>query len=254
MRLTDNEYVMIQSSIDLISSELSRTGMHVTIEDDFAGWAAFMETAPGIASVSSTFDPRHSNVAPTNAFWIAIRDADDAVIGCDCLRLFETDDFIELIRSYRLFFDRKPVLWHHPLRLLVPRDMPQLAGRVVYVGGLWVSPDHRGSKLSTIMPRLARAFCLRHFAMDWLVGFVRDSPGRAAMGRERFGSMQSVPCINGYFPPQNRDAAYRLNYTSRWQALEQIRALAEAAEPQPVAPPSEVAPKRRRYQLSARQA
>lgn len=236
MRLTDDEYLHIQFLIDSLETDLAKIGMRVTVEDDFAEWVAFMETAPGIASVSSTFDPRHSVVTSANAFWIAIRDEVGDVVGCDCLRLFETDDFIEMIRSYRLFFDRKPVMRHRPLALRLPLDMPRLAGRVVYTGGLWVAPSHRGGGLSTAMPRLARALCLRHFAMDWLVGLVRDTPGRAAMGRERFGSLQSVPCFNGYFPPQDRDAAYRLNYTSRWQALQQIYLLTEPAPIEPLPP------------------
>lgn len=221
-RLTDAEMSSIQAYIDKACQDLATAGFHLTVESNMAEWVALMEKAPAILTVSPAFDPRHSHVHPGNCFWIGIRTESDHIAACQCHRLYITDDVINLIRSYKMFFDKAPVLQFRPLTFAVPNDAPIISGRVSYGGGLWVHPDFRGTGLSQYTPRLARALSLRHFDVDWNVAMAIDTPGRLSLAKDRYGIKNRFPCIDGYYPPKGGEGSYHLVYMSRQELLQQI--------------------------------
>ena len=228
-RLTDEQLSRIQAYVDRVIAELKLSGLSLVVGTDLGEWARFMRTAPGIAAVTTTFDPEHSYVHPGNSFWISLRDQAGAIVGCNCFRLFVTDDVLPLIRSWRLFFDRQPLLEMKPLRLVSPSDIPIISGRVGYGGGYWLHPSQRGKGLTRLVPRVCRALGLRHFDVDWVFGLHKETPGRTAMARESYGLPNQFPCIRGYFPPRGEDGAYRIAYIHRGEMLQLI--YADAARP-----------------------
>ena len=143
-RFTDRQLELLQAYVDKVVAAFDEAGLAFTVEGDLREWAETMRAAPSITAVSPSFDPDHSWLTPANSFWVCLRDGSGQVIGCICSRLFETDDMMQIIRSYRLFFDRKPVLDLRPLRLVAPDDVPIISGRIGYTGGYWLHPDWRG--------------------------------------------------------------------------------------------------------------
>jgi hypothetical protein len=77
----------------------------LNIDADMTAWARAMASAPGMALVNPTFDPRWSPLSPANSFWLDIR-AGSRTVAMIAARLFVTDDYLELMRSTRLWYDR----------------------------------------------------------------------------------------------------------------------------------------------------
>ena len=221
-RLTDEQLTRIQSYLDRALEQLRDLGLGLVVDSDLGEWARFLRAAPGIAAVTTSFDPEHSYVHPGNSFWLRLHDRRDETVGCICFRLFLTDDILPLIRSWRLFFDRTPLLELHPLHLVNPSDIPIIAGRVGYAGGYWLHPDQRGKGLTRLLPRINRALGLRHFDADWVFGLNKDTANRAAMVRDSYGMPNRFSCIDGYFPPRGEDGSYQVVYVHRGEMLRLI--------------------------------
>ena len=232
-RLSDVQLARIQVYIDRAVSELGELGLRLAVSSDMAEWARFLRSAPGTTAVTTTFDPEHSYVTPNNSYWLALRNQRDAIVGCICLRLFETADVLQLVRSWRLFFDRAPLLEMQPLQLVNPSDIPIIGGRVGYAGGYWLHPEQRGRGLTRLLPRINRALALRHFDTDWVCGLNKDTPNRVAMVQDSYGMTSQFSCIHGYFPPRGEEGRYQLVYVHRGEMLKLI--YDDAARPGPLA-------------------
>lgn len=223
-RFTDRQLELLQAYVDKVVAAFDEAGLAFTVEGDLREWAETMRAAPSITAVSPSFDPDHSWLTPANSFWVCLRDGSGQVIGCICSRLFETDDMMQIIRSYRLFFDRKPVLDLRPLRLVAPDDVPIISGRIGYTGGYWLHPDWRGRGLSRLLPRINRALALRHFDLDWLFSLGRDTETWARVAREELAMPNRFSCFDGYFPGRGEDGKYAVFYADRGDLLSVIRA------------------------------
>lgn len=227
-RFTDRQLDLLQAYVDKTDAAFADAGLQFSVESDLAEWAAVMRAAPSIAAVSPSFDPDQSWLTPANSFWVALRDEAGTVVGCICSRLFETDDMMQIIRSYRLFFDRKPVLDLRPLQLVAPDEVPIIAGRVGYTGGYWLHPDWRSRGLSRLLPRINRALALRHFDLDWLFSLGRDTETWARVAREELAMPNRFSCFDGYFPGRGGYGKYAVFYADRGDLLAVIRQDVEA--------------------------
>lgn len=220
--LSDAQLVVLQRYVDKARAELDAHGLTVTVEEDFRLWVDEMGRAPAIASISTTFDPRYSSIDHRNGFWLAFREDTGRLAACICSKLFRNTNAIDLIRSQHLFFDRLPRLDFRPAEVALDLDAPLIMGDLAYIGGLWIHPEYRGKKLSRTVPHIHKALALRHFDPDWQFGLIRNTPGRVALAQEGYGVDGSFACIDGYFPPQGREARYRISYSSRHQVVHQV--------------------------------
>jgi GNAT superfamily N-acetyltransferase len=213
---TENHDVL--DLVDAAMEWLDSRSLQLAIEPDVAGWAAHMHRAPATKGVNPTFDPAFCAVDRRNSFWVNITH-EGRTIACGAGRLFETDDYLELKRSLRLWFDRAPVPFRERLTLIVPEDVPFIAGRVGHEGGLWVHPAHRKCGLSFLIPRLVRAICLGRFAVEWQCGVNFDDLTRSGLPTSTYGFPHCVPCIDGFFPPTGRHERMHMVYMSRAELL-----------------------------------
>lgn len=197
---------------------LAARGYELHVDSDLARWAAHLRAAPATTGVNPTFDPACSQVSAADSFWIDIR-AGGATAACAAGRLFVTDDYLELKRSLRLWFDRAPRPAHDRLELVVPAGVPHISGRVGHEGGLWVHPQHRKRGLSMILPRLVRAICLARFDVDWQCGMNFDDLTRSGLPVTAYGFPQVVPCIDGFFALTGRVERIHMAYMSRAQLV-----------------------------------
>ena len=207
--------------LDLVDScieWLEARGLELSVEPDVTGWAAHMRRAAATKGVNPTFDPAFSQVDRRNSFWVNVR-RDGETVACGAGRLFETDDYLELKRSLRLWFDRTPVPFRERLQLVVPSDVPFIAGRVGHEGGLWVHPAHRKRGLSMLIPRLVRSICLGQFAVEWQCGINFHDLTMSGLPVGAYGFPHCVPCVDAFFPPTGRPERMHMVYINRAELL-----------------------------------
>jgi len=224
--ILDHDQQIIQSCFDAMLAALMDLGLAPTFSTDMAGWAEMMRQAPNSSGVvNPTFDPAESELSADNAFWIKLAQVSDgAAIACIANRLFVTDDYVDLIRTQRLWYSHRP---RRLLDLAVPADMPLIAGRVGTHGGLWIQPEWRKHGLSGYLTRLARCASLRHFDVDWHCGLVhgvladKGLPITAVTG---YGYPRMVLAIDGWNPLTNQSDRFYLPWISRAEILDQLAA------------------------------
>lgn len=253
-RLTNEELLQVQTFIERGRRELEEQGLSVEIDTDLSVWASMLRRAPGSRWVASTHDPGYCNIHPGNAFWVIIRDTSlrwwerplrkgPPIVACLCHRVIDTDDILDEIRTYRLFFDKKPSIDCRPVDIVAPKNTPTIGGRVGFGGGYWVHPKYRGKKISNALSRITRALSLRHFGIDWAIVFVMGTERRAKMVEHTVGIPHCVPLIKGYYPPYNIDYDIQMGYMHRDEIVRQIfeenRAAVEKQSLAATPPPSE---------------
>lgn len=218
--LFDNDLVETQTVIDHAVRRLAKLGLHVEIGDDFAKWVGFMDGVPDPLGVSSTFDPEISDIRNGSAFWVAVKDAEGGIAASHAHRVFDTPNFVEEVRTWRLFsriprLDWQPVQIHNEARAI------GISGKVGFGGGLWVHPDWRGEAISGLLSRFSRNLSLRHFGIDWYVGLMVDRTGFDHLGLAVFGLAHNAMLMSGFYPGRNRQMDIQLLYISREEIIRQ---------------------------------
>jgi hypothetical protein len=204
---------VVQSLVDFSLDWLENRNYTLVADVDMARWASAMTKAPGMSVVSPTFDPRWSRLSPDNCFWLDIR-AGSHTIAMMASRVFITDDYLDIKRSLRLWYD-PPRPGDAPLRLTVATDMPTIRGNVGHEGGLWVHPDHRKLGLSVILPHLTRALAYRQWNLDWQTGATMRGIGASGLATRAYGMPHVVPCYEGHFPVTGQPDRLYIVYMSR---------------------------------------
>ncbi len=207
----------VQDFIDFSLAWLEDRNYSLTVDADLAGWARKMGDAPSIALVNPTFDPRWSPVTAENSFWLDIR-LGSQTIALMAARLFVTDDYLEIKRSTRLWYD-PPRPGDARLAITVPPDTPTIRGNVGHEGGLWVHPVHRKRGLSVILPHLIRALCFRQWNVDWQTGLTTRGVGESGIAQWAYGVPHVVPCYEGHFLLTQRPDRLFLAYMSREELI-----------------------------------
>ncbi len=227
--LTDNELTEIQTFVDRTEAVLSDMDLSLRVDGDLTKWVRHMRQAPGTLRVAATHDPEYSDIHPGNAFWTWFENRSGQIVSCIAHKVIVTDNLLDEVRSHRIFFNRKPILHHYPVQLCVDEDVPILAGHVGYTGGLWVHPDYRGRSISGIMARVCRNLSVRHFFIDWNVGFIADTPSRREMGLQGYGMAHCTPLLKGTFPLSGEQRDMQMFYMSKDEILAQISAENQSA-------------------------
>jgi hypothetical protein len=226
-RFLDNDLLELQSFFDRAVEQFGDAALSVQIDDDMTAWRNWMESLPPAdkpIGVSGTLDPKRHVLVPGNSFWLRLVDSKGNWVGAHCQRIFQTDDFLEEIRTHRLFDSQCPSFDWSPLSLSVLPNTPTITGRVGFGGGMWIHPSWRGKELSNTLARLSRNLNLRHNLLDWYVSFIEETPNRRLYGHQSAGLMNSTPLLSGLYPARDREMDVRMFYMSRKDMLTQIRA------------------------------
>jgi len=208
---------VLQEFVEFSMDWLADRKYALAVDSDMSRWAQTMSTAPSMALINPTFDPRVNRLSPDNSFWLDIR-AGSNTVAMIASRLFITDDYLELKRSLRLWYD-VPRPEDRPLRLTVAADLQKICGNVGHEGGLWVHPEHRKQGLSVILPHLVRALAFRQWDLDWHTGAAMRGVGASGLVSRAYGMPHVVPCYEGHFPITGRPDRLYLAYMSRDELL-----------------------------------
>jgi hypothetical protein len=95
-----------------------------------------------------------------------------------------------------------------------------------------VREDYRGcSRLAIVMPRFARAIALRSRPFDHDSGMIRNHPQDGAkvadrkaafMGKRIYGFARVHRFVDGWFPPEAREAIVYLCHSTRAEAMDSL--------------------------------
>jgi hypothetical protein len=217
--------MIVQSAIEDYIAALADAGITLRVRRNFETYAA-IRRGYGDLHLNQAFDPRHIRFGDRD-FWLLAENRQGEAIATHCLRRFLVEDFYDLIRSQVLWFGTRPHLVDP--RFVVSCAIPPFGGEVVHGGGLWVRQDYRGSaRLSFILPRLARAIALRMAPFDHDSAMIRNDPRdpprladrkAAFMGLRAYGFARVHRFVDGWFPPEGRNAAMHLCHATRAEAL-----------------------------------
>jgi hypothetical protein len=218
-RLSDGEFALVQDYIAHVMEEVLEMGLRLEIEHNFDLFASIRGRVAD-KWVYPACDPHLSDIE-TDALWVRAVDRGGETVATGAVRIFETDDFYELMRSERLWF-RTPGIGA-PKRCPVDCSIPPFGGTIGHGGGVWVHPTWRGRGLAGIMPKFARALTVRNNEIDYETGLVfeelRSLPLRA------YGFPRVAKIVDGFFPPTGKAERVYLCHITRNEVLTDMRAV-----------------------------
>ncbi len=145
-----------QAFINACATALWNSGYSTLIDDDLHSWVEFLSRVNPGGIVNAEANPDFHRLEPDNSFWIAVRKrtGNRDIIACICQRMIETDDFLELQRSLKLWYG-DDLDGRTPFELALPRDAyPDIKGKVGHPAGLFVAPEERHSGLAWLLQRM----------------------------------------------------------------------------------------------------
>ncbi|HLI10839.1 MAG TPA: hypothetical protein VKY65_04500 [Alphaproteobacteria bacterium] len=226
--LTDAEFGLVQRFIDRIVEENLELGLSSEIEHDFDMFARMRRTC---GFLYPTFDPCVSDLGD-DALWVRAVTPFGDTVAMSAARVFETDDFYELIRNERVWFRTPPP--DAGERCKVQRIGPfDVRGVVAHVGGLWVNPAWRKRGLSRTLPWLVRALLLRNFGVDHVTSLVFEGIAFSGLPKNAYGFTTVGLVIDGFFPPTEKDERVYMCHITRQEILQRME---PAATPAAIAP------------------
>ena len=174
-------------------------GIHLRLRTDFDGLLEFSQREAAAGRwypVIGQFNPEDSDVSPENAFWIAGENDDGEIVTATAARIYDWEDTNLAEQAVAVFYGRDE---GQPCKMTPEAaDISQrITGLVHSAGAAWVRPDYRGRELSQLMQRMAKAYTLSRWPLDWAIGFVpralADNGTAAGYGAKHFGYSFNFP-------------------------------------------------------------
>jgi hypothetical protein len=230
--LNEAELSAVHVAIDKFGTILSMYDISLDIQHDFSSYVAIRHDH-GDLHLNQAFDPAYASIGKQD-FWLRARNRRGEVIATYCVRWFNIDNFYRLIRSQALWFSAGP----GPIgrALAFECDIPPFGGEITHGGGLWVRPDWRGSsRLAYVLPRVARALSLSERPFDHDTGMIRNDPRDSLKAAERkaafaslrvYGFARVSQFVNGWFPPEGRNAIMHLCHATKTEAIASLSTVA----------------------------
>lgn len=221
MALSDNEFPLLQLSIDAIMEKIAEMHLSLSIETDFRGLVDFLEEHD--AFIYPSFDPKRSNLN-SECFWFRLTDIYGRTVASHADRVYSTEDFCSLMETGELWFTGgRKVLEGRQVNLKRPPVL--ISGTIGHSGALWVDKAYRGRGLSLFLPYLSRSLCLRNFDTDFHTGLVFKGLADSKVPRLYYGYPHIDLCLDGFFPPTNRMEQVYLCWISQAEAIDRLHKL-----------------------------
>jgi hypothetical protein len=98
------------------------------------------------------------------------------VVSSQAGRVYDSPDrsLSDLIGDQSFFYGQSAVCAANPTCHITAQAGRRIKGRFVYSGALWVRPDHRGSRMANVLPRISRAYALSRWGTDFTIAFLSN--------------------------------------------------------------------------------
>jgi len=206
--------------IERLRGKLTQMEFDLLEHDDFESWKAELARAPATLMVNPAFDPAYCDLSRARV--LQLRAGDDTV-GVIAGKAID-GDFVELMRSGALWYGREAGAAQQ-VAVSAPPEVPALAGRLAYFGGLWLHPRVRGTGLSSLLPRLIRAIAVRDWLPDFLCGGVLEALAIREIPTRVYGYAHCVQIGQAvHFPLTGKKENLFMPWESltEWLALSQV--------------------------------
>lgn len=212
--------------------QIKGLGLGLRIEFDMEAWKDFICTTDWPV-VNASADPARHDFRAGEVFWLHLYSG-GSTVATQVLRVIDTDDYVDLIRSHRLWFGDGPSEFADA-RMLCD-DPPHISGTVVQLSGLYIVPSWRrvltarGMRLVAAFTRLTHDFTLRNLAPDWSVTLVEQRVSSPRIMHELYGYPHAEKIFEAYFPY----VGHMERMTMLWMSHAELAALSGRL-PRPVA-------------------
>jgi len=223
--LTNDQFGLLQLSIEALQQEIARLRLNLIVEADFDRLVAALK-AGQVGVLNPTFDP-HLNSPGPDDFWLHVTDIDGQTAACIATRFFDTDDFTDLVQSGTLFHPKGMKHFVGDETVEIIETTARIRGLVNYAGGLWVNPPWRKKGLSLVLPYLGRSLAIRNFGADYSCGYHLRSLARTPLPLEVYGYAHQELSYRGYYPPAGGYEEMYLGYVDLEESVERVRSLPE---------------------------
>lgn len=136
------------------------------------------QNRPTWAPLLPTFHPAYCRLDQSNSFCIVGRDQAGDIVSTQAARKFDWQgtDFKAEAESLRMLYDdpAKDALPGERCIVTAP-GARTIAGRIAYMGGVWYRPDFRGRGLQAIVARIARAYAVGLWNIDFAIANVAEA-------------------------------------------------------------------------------
>lgn len=217
------QFGLLQQSIEVLQQQIARLGLNLIVERDFDKLVSVL-TQGGVKVLNPTFDP-NCNPIGKDDFWLNVTDEDGCTAACIAARIYETDDFSDLIASGTLFHPRglKAFVGDREVEILPTQRL--ISGVVNYAGGLWVNPAWRKCGLALTLPYLSRSLAVRNLGADFSCGYHLRSLAMSPLPVEVYGYAHQELSYRGYYPPAGGYEEMHLGYIDLGESLGRIESL-----------------------------
>jgi hypothetical protein len=147
-------------------------GIHLYFRNDFDELVYLNRTEVARRNwrpIMDTFNPEKTDLTEENAFWIAGENEAGEIVTTSAGRLYYWPDSSLADHTAEVFFGRDE---GQPVELTAPAAQ-LIRGAVFTAGTTWVRPDYRKRELSHMMSRMARAFAMARWPVDWTMSFIQ---------------------------------------------------------------------------------
>jgi hypothetical protein len=161
--ITD-ELDVVYGALEALEENAARVGLIVTYHTDFDEFVRLRTLAPD-GVVNPMLNPRFSKL-DRKAFWLKATARDGTLAALVGAKVFRTDDFMALVRSERLWYDRSPV---HEIDARA-RPLPafdRFGGTISHGAGAWTAPQFRVRGVTAFMVDYSRALLVKNHGIDW---------------------------------------------------------------------------------------
>ena len=222
-KLSNSEIDLLQTYQDRIAASFQEDGLCLDTEQSLLRWTTVVRTKYPNAYITPALDPSRVTLAPPWSFGLFLSDHGH-LVAYTAARSLITDGFPKEIATMRFWCEKAPETYGELDCMVVPRDLPRIAGKVAHEGALWVDPNYRRRGIAARLSRFVRAAAARRWMLDWITGIARPEVAGPGIPQKSYGYDHMVPLVDGYIPLGNneRDVLY-LCYMSISELLAQVR-------------------------------
>ncbi|MHC2357535.1 hypothetical protein ACVMB3_007058 [Sinorhizobium meliloti] len=151
-----------------------RSGLHITMGDDFEEYVGITSRLPGKPPTTPNFRPDCSDLSLGKAFWIIGRDREGRVAHVQAMRLDDLSDtnIAEHLESLRACFADPCKAGPGSSCSCTAPTARMINGLVAYHGDIWLREDFRGRGLATIIGRIAFGLAWAKWSPDLIYALV----------------------------------------------------------------------------------
>jgi GNAT superfamily N-acetyltransferase len=187
----------VHRHIAAMARSFSAAGYSTMIGNDADAYRAHVADLVGY-NVSTPLNSQFSTMHPSRFLWLRVSAPGGITVAVQCARLVLAPAWRgglrRMLLSQQLFADRTAVL---PVISQAPGF--NMAGRLVYLGGGWVHPDHRGKGIMSLAVRLTAAHALRLWNWDHCFALLRSNHLSLALQPTGYGFTAATQVPNAYW-------------------------------------------------------